>query len=816
MTLRTTDPFITLPSRPTTDMINLRATLCLMRGRPAVREWVITALAGVALCLVLFAHVLPLHVVPRAMDVTHLNTPIKERIALSLLAGELPLWNESVGCGVPFLANPMTQALYPGNLLFLFTDAIRGMKLFILVHFFFTLIAFRVLAHRFDVRGAAAVLGGLLFAGSGAVVSLHWSILWTAGLPWTLLAMAMTRRTLHETPSRAATLWLASSVLMVILAAAFELLLAYAWYAALECVSVWWSQRSRPGGIPLRALSMRVGLLGLCGVIALGAAACQILPTWELVAAGSRAGGVSSGEASMWSLAPAGLLEVLAPGLLGDPQTDSYWGTLLLDTPYELPYLNGIYLGAPAVALAILGMRAVSRRDRLLLATVTVFTLLMAFGSTTFVFELCRTVMPGVSYFRYPIKIFTVTMIPVCLLAAAGAGRLLAGGVSCDRRVAIAGWSVAALLASCLIAHGLFEEHLGAWLAERLEAANLELPVHRLLAGARLALVRGLAVAVLFAAVIHWRHRLSPRLLAGVLLVLVPVEIALANRDLVTTKHVAKFLTPPGVLPRGAELVERAGTTRIGSVIPGRFQFFYPPYLASFHGYRSALDYGAMEVLHSVQFRSAFPDQGERRFSMCSVRYRLTVPSGHVDQDHMRAERLETTLPRASLVPRAAVALEDEGAAWYIRSPQFDPGGEVVLVDAPRELAQRGRTADAPRALGDVAMTRDAAHEVAIEVDARRDAFLLLTDTWYPGWESYLDGRLVPHYRANVAFRALPVPAGRHRVRFIYRPASVAWGFAVSGLTVAGVVVWTIVAARRQRISADRAKADSAAVEMGV
>ncbi len=804
-------------------MIDLRASLRFL-GRPSVRTWLLTTLAASAMTLILFGHALPLQVVLRAMDVTHLNTPIKERIALSLLGGELPLWNESVGCGVPFLANPMTQSLYPGNLLFLFTDSIRGMKIFILAHFVFMVIAFRVLAREFQIRGVAALLGGLLFAGSGAVVSIHWSVIWTAGLPWMLLAMALTRRMLRATPTRGTILRLASVVLMIILASAFELLLAYAWYTVLECGLAWWSRRSRPDGLSLPVFSMRVGLLGLSGLIALGVAACQILPTYELVTFGSRHGGVGSSEASIWSLSPLRLLAVLAPGLLGDPATDGHWGAALLDTSYDLPYLNGVYLGAPAVILAILGLLTVSRRDRLLLGAITLVTVLMAFGSATFIFELCRKVIPGVAYFRYPIKIFICTMIPVCLLAAAGAQSLLGRDRVSIRPPSLPGWLVTVVLGACLLSAVIFQDRLIPWISERVAAVSLDFNAGMLLADARGALAHGLVVAVIFALLLHCRSRLPERVLAGCLLVLVPAELAYANRPLVTTQHVAQFLRPPAALPRRADFVERSGTTRIGSVIPGQFTFFYPPYLASFHGYRSALDYGAMEVRHGAVLRSTFPDQCDRRFAICSVRYKLTVPPGHVNQDYMRAERLEDSVPRASLVPRASVALEETGAVWYIQSPGFDPQNEVVLLDAPRELARRGRPAasgELPRishhppaavpyvatasgeksglpSVGSAVMTRDSSREVVLEIDAHRDAFLVLTDTWYPGWEAWLDDRPVPHYRANIAFRALPVPAGQHTVRFVYRPASVAWGFGVSGLTVAGVIVWLVVAARRK------------------
>ena len=515
---------------------------------------------------------------------------------------------------------------------------------------------------------------------------------------------------------------------------------------------------------------------------------------------GSRHGGVESAEASLWSLSPVRLLAVLAPGLLGNPAADGHWGAALLDTSYDLPYLNGIYLGAPAVALAILGLLAVNRRDRLLLGAFTIVTVLVAFGSNTFIFELCRKIVPGVAYFRYPIKIFICTMIPVCLLAAAGAQSLLGKERVGIRPPSLPGWCVTVVLGACLLSAVIFQDRLVAWISERLAAVSLDLTASVLLADARWALAHGLVVAVIFALLLHCRSRLPERVLAGLLLVLVPAELAYANRQLVTTQHVAEFLRPPAALPRRADFVERSGTTRIGSVIPGQFTFFYPPYLASFHGYRSALDYGAMEVRHGAALRAAFPDQGNRRFSMCSVRYKLTVPPGHADQNHMRPERLEDTVPRASLVPLASVALEETAAVWYIQSSGFDPRREVVLLDAPPELARRGRSAVSKGlpSVGSAVMTRDSSSEIVLEIDAHRDAFLVLTDTWYPGWESWLDGRPVPHYRANIAFRALPIPAGRHRVRFAYRPASVAWGFGVSGLTVAGVIVWLVVATRRK------------------
>jgi hypothetical protein len=59
---------------------------------------------------------------------------------------------------------------------------------------------------------------------------------------------------------------------------------------------------------------------------------------------------------------------------------------------------------------------------------------------------------------------------------------------------------------------------------------------------------------------------------------------------------------------------------------------------------------------------------------------------------------------------------------------------------------------------------------VEIEVNAPRPGFLVLNDVWHPWWRATVDGISARIRRANVLFRAVAVPAGRHRVRFEFHP----------------------------------------------
>ena len=87
-----------------------------------------------SLAFLLFAAALPSDQLLSFRDAGHLYLAIKTRTADALRAGQLPTWEERMGCGWPFLADPVSQVLYPANLLFLFLSPVQGLKYFVLLH----------------------------------------------------------------------------------------------------------------------------------------------------------------------------------------------------------------------------------------------------------------------------------------------------------------------------------------------------------------------------------------------------------------------------------------------------------------------------------------------------------------------------------------------------------------------------------------------------------------------------------------------------------------------------------------------------------
>jgi hypothetical protein len=123
-------------------------------------------------------------------------------------------------------------------------------------------------------------------------------------------------------------------------------------------------------------------------------------------------------------------------------------------------------------------------------------------------------------------------------------------------------------------------------------------------------------------------------------------------------------------------------------------------------------------------------------------------------------------LPRAYLVHNVLAAANADQSLTRVAAQDFDPAHTAVV-----EGLAGFRSTAAP---GDGATLLSYAPErVVIESTSAEPALLVLSDSDDPGWQATVDGAPVPIYRTNVMLRGVAVPAGRHRVEFVYRP--VAW-----------------------------------------
>jgi uncharacterized membrane protein YfhO len=77
---------------------------------------------------------------------------------------------------------------------------------------------------------------------------------------------------------------------------------------------------------------------------------------------------------------------------------------------------------------------------------------------------------------------------------------------------------------------------------------------------------------------------------------------------------------------------------------------------------------------------------------------------------------------------------------------------------------------------------------------------LILSEVAYPGWQASLDGNARPVKTAEGLLRAVDVPAGAHRVEFVFRPWRVYLGWGLSFLGWIGILASLIAVWRRKQV----------------
>ncbi len=189
-------------------------------------------------------------------------------------------------------------------------------------------------------------------------------------------------------------------------------------------------------------------------------------------------------------------------------------------------------------------------------------------------------------------------------------------------------------------------------------------------------------------------------------------------------------------------------------------------------------------------------------FRLLNIKYVLSsAPALQTNQDFelvftngVNIYRFRKYLPRALPVFDCQVKTKPEILA-AVRQRTFDPAGTLLLEQKPETLP----VTSSPVVLETNAAARIISYlpdEVKIEADMPRAGFLLLLDSYFPGWTASVNGGQAKIYRADYNFRAVILPAGKSSVTFSYQPRSFYFGLGISALALM-VLVAVFIRPRR-------------------
>ena len=149
-------------------------------------------------------------------------------------------------------------------------------------------------------------------------------------------------------------------------------------------------------------------------------------------------------------------------------------------------------------------------------------------------------------------------------------------------------------------------------------------------------------------------------------------------------------------------------------------------------------------------------------------------------------------MPRAFVIGQVVETSGVAQQATILGLEKLDPRSAVML---ERDVLPQG-----PRAEFAEADIVDALPErVTVKASLDAPGYLILTDLFHPGWSASIDGESSDILPANLAFRAVPLPAGDHEVVFGYECLGEKGGMLLGGVMLALLVSAGIISSVTER-----------------
>jgi hypothetical protein len=735
-------------------------------------------------------------------DLLHYYLPMTELAAERLASGELPLWNSHSCSGIPLLATLQVGVFYPPTWLALALPAEDALQIRVLLETALAGAFAAGLFRRWGGSWSAGSLGGLLYVFACVLGQSFWPPSLST-LVWLPPILACVDSLCRGWSPGWWVLLVGCGALQLV--AGFPQFAVYTWYlagpwAAVRLASVWWE-----GAVSWSTAARRAAALAFGILLAAGVASIQLFPSLELVGESQRIAPLSR-EQVHYRRAEVPLSPRAALANAVDPRPKLV----------SLGYGSGAgYLGIPTLLLVALGVVAGWRHARtwLLIGLGSLALMLSGgyVGPAPGLYALFAALPTG-GMFRDPERLRLVTLFCAITLAVVGFGHLhhgLRGAGARRRAVSLAVVALAAAGIAVAGASGAAIRALGGSALVLLAMAWRDSPRRR---GAATALLVALIAADVFVATQPGAGSLRD----------VPVEW---SRNLTAGGRV--FVDPE----RGAALARDAGVTRL-----------------AFPNLRPDLASGPLRHLNRVSCLeplapSQWPDLHERLSGRPPTAGTLSglplertqrlldlagvstlvladvapgvssapVPTlGPAPRSDLPIGMGTRVVPNPNALQRARLVHEVRIMSQHAALGAVAEGGidlrRTVWLERPPEPVLRG--VDPAPDGGAAEILAYEPERVTVAVRGNRDAMLVLSDTYYPGWSARVDGAEVEILRAYGLYRAVRVPAGEHVVEFRYRPASLMGGGVASGLSLLATALVGWAAPRRRASGQRRASRD--------
>lgn len=717
---------------------------------------------------------------PIGSDFIDLNFPNDTFSARSLQRGVFPLWNPYVSGGQPFAADPNIGLMYPLRLIFLpFVFSYQWQIYFIVTHYFLAGLFTYFLAIDMGAGKWGSLVAGIGFMFSGFLIGQmdHINIVYSS--TWLPLVFLLFRRSILRRQIIYALL-AGLTLSLSILAGQQQFSLFIGYWCSLWFVFYFGHKKGK-------GLLFGILALSLLAIVALLASAVQILPTIEIFQHTKRAV-LTISEASIFSIPPIGWSQLLFPHFLGQTHIE---GQSLFDV---LIFVNEFYMyvGIVILFLALIGSYVWQTWEKWFLVVMVILGFFLSTGAVTPVYRLAFQWVPGMQWVRVPSRFVLWLDFALILLAAFGVEWLLNKMREPEHPLwrdiyVLLGFGVLAgiiyrLLYPLLPVMQVAESHN---FAE--EINNFRQMDALFLAGIMFGMI------VIFKWPTWWKG--SIKWIPILLLLLLVVDLFRAQQPRhLTREDVLAGYNHPEILAflQNDDSFYRVDYTRAASIATssGRWN----PLTGFFYGYPQwdGMIYNPFDLQNYVDYKQLM-GFGNQFYDLSSVKYLVAEENEELPENwqlqldppsSLALYENKNFMPRAFMVYAALVEPNQEQALKMIREQQYDPSEIVMLAAGEPFTGVLGNS--------QVDIVDMDNNSLALTVETDEPGYLVVSDTYYPGWQVFVNGQEQEIMRANYAFRAVFLDASQSKILFQYESKPIVWGSVISLITWM-LVILTVV-----------------------
>jgi hypothetical protein len=687
--------------------------------------------------------------------------------------GQFPFWNPYVFSGFPAFGDFQTAVLYPPYAVLRLLTLEQFLLWNVALHLWIAGIGTYLLARQLGASRLAATTAGIAFALGGALTPrilggmLHF-VCGLAWLPWAVVFAIRSARRGSLAPHPGLVVILAMQYLTgyvqifvyTIAAAVF----CYLWLAVTERGPT----RRIPRQLVTAIFSVIVALAFVIGLLSVQlASAARLLPEM------GRTAGIEYEAAARWAPQPRDVLTILFPRAFAVAGKD------FSDDSGAILWEKADYVGLMLPVLALAGLALGWKRNEVrMLAVLALLTYLFAMANTLPLFRLHYLLLGG---FRYPGRLLPVLSMALATLGALGLDAVQARARNTARQARHVPAS-AVVLGAGLVGIGCVR-------ADGSSGALLGTPAWMVLVS-----IIGLIAVPLLARRSRWTAA------SGMLALLV------VSADVVSFAQAFVTVQKPPRLDEVASTLAKDNVGRVLSACEEGFSLYRPMnvLVPMVDGLNTAffLDYAKFasivrdgRVPTSLrQFPTVFLETPRRLdlLDLMNVTHVVKCTPLNVDGfqlvgqvDGLYIYRNRSPLPRAQWLCAADVVENEQQVIELLSDSRRDPRQRVAVKRSPEQIDEASLVGCQNTASVETTVRDTPGGALSVNVQSSGPGMLVLSEPYYSERRAWIDGVATPLLRANLAFSAVLVPGGAHRVDLDFSPDRLYLGIALSLITAA-------------------------------